>query len=42
VAALLFYPAAKIQISGSENLLPGWLLSELGAVSTAVQTTGAY
>jgi hypothetical protein len=42
VAALLFYPAGKIQISGSENFLPGWLLRELGAVGTAVQATGAY
>ena len=42
LAALLFYPAGKIQISGSENLLPGWLLSELGAVSNAGQTAGAY
>ena len=42
LAALLFYPAAKIQITGSENLLPGWLLSELGAVSNVGQTAGAY
>ncbi len=42
VAALLFYPAGKIQISGSENLLPGWLLSELGAVAPAGQTAGGY
>jgi len=42
LAALLFYPAGKIQISGSENLLPGWLLSELGAVSNIGQTAGAY
>jgi hypothetical protein len=42
VAALLFYPAGKIQISGSENLLPSWLLSELGSVSTTGQTAGAY
>jgi hypothetical protein len=42
VAALLFYPTGKIQISGNENLLPGWLLSELGAVGTAGQAAGVY
>lgn len=42
VAALLFYPTGKIQISGNENLLPGWLLSELGAVGTAGQAAKVY
>ena len=42
LAALLFYPAGNIQFSSNENLIPAWLLSELGAVSNTGRTAGVY
>ena len=42
LAALLFYPAGKIQFSASEQAIPRWLLNEMGSAGASNQTAGVY
>jgi hypothetical protein len=42
LAALLFYPPGKIQLSASEEIIPRWLLNEMGSAGASNQTAGVY
>lgn len=42
LAALLFYPAGNIQLSASEQVIPRWLLNEMGSAGAPNQTAGVY
>jgi hypothetical protein len=42
LAALLFYPAGKIQFSASEQAIPRWLLNEMGSAGASNQIAGVY